>query len=275
MFIMAKDTRRVLLPNAMESIQLKPIAVLRTPFFEKFGTPRQGSLAPNAEARLEFTPGSPAELWLRGLKGFSHVWLIGIFHVHLDSAPPLVRPPRLGGKAVGVLASRSPHRPNPISLTLAQVVRCDDGQLVVAGVDLLDGTPILDIKPYVTETDLAENPKCGWVEANPWPNLKVTLTNKALERLDRIYNLSPPPLERERFIQLINETLAADPRAVADRSKTIEDQKPRRFWLRLFDIDVGFSYGEAQVTVDELRFAIRSPLYAQFEDQERQGNHQA
>jgi tRNA-Thr(GGU) m(6)t(6)A37 methyltransferase TsaA len=261
-----------ILKDQMQSLEIKPIAVLRTPFVEKFGTPRQGSLAPTAHARVEFAPGSPAELWLRGLEGFSHVWLIGVFHNHMESAPPLVRPPRLGGKAVGVLASRSPHRPNPISLTLAKVVACERDQLIVAGVDLMDGTPILDIKPYIPETDFARDAKAGWVEANPWPELPVRLSTKALGRLTRIYELAPPPIGQDEFIQLIKETLKSDPRAVADREKTVENGAPRLFWVRLFDVDVCFSFVDGAVQVDDVRFAIRSPLYAQFEDQEAQGH---
>lgn len=256
----------------MKSLEIKPIAVLRTPFVEKFGTPRQGSLAPSAHARVEFPSGSPAELWLRGLEGFSHVWLIGVFHNQIESAPPLVRPPRLGGKAVGVFASRSPHRPNPISLTLAKVVSCGRGQLVLSGVDLMDGTPILDIKPYIPETDFAAEASGGWVAAHPWPELPVDFSPRALARLSRIYQLSPPPIDQDRFLRLIKETLSSDPRAVADRSRLVEDGAPRLFYVRLFDVDICFSFVNETVRVEDVRFAIRSPLYAQFEDHEAQGH---
>lgn len=256
----------------MSPFSFQPIGVIRTPFADKFGTPRQGHLAPSSPAHVEFAPHQPVEQWLRGLEGFSHVWLLSVFHHQpADAAPAVVRPPRLGGRAIGTLASRSPHRPNPIGLSLAKIDRCFEQTLLLSGVDLLDGTPLLDIKPYLPESDRAESATSGWVSENPWPALKVMITATAEERLDRIYGLAPPPLERRQFVRLIEEILATDPRAVVDRNKLIENEKPRRFWLRLYDVDVGFYFTQAQVVVDDARFAWRSPLYTQFEEERRYG----
>jgi tRNA (adenine37-N6)-methyltransferase len=250
----------------MEPFAFTPIGIIRTPFIDKFGTPRQGRMVPAAQARVEFVDSAPAELWLRGLEGFSHCWLIGVFHEHMhEPAPPLVHPPRMGGGAVGVFATRSPHRPNPVALTLAEIVGVEGRTLHVAGIDLLDGTPILDIKPFLPEADRADEARSGWVDAHPWPGLPVRITDSATARLDRIYELSPPPVPRDQFERLMVETLAIDPRAVADRAKIIEDGQPRRFWLRLYDVDVGFWYQGAAIIIEELRFALRSPLYERFE----------
>lgn len=256
----------------MDPITLKPIAWLRSPYVDKFGTPRQGHLVPSSEASVEFLPESQAELWLEGLEGFSHIWLISVFHQNLSAgAPCKVQPPRLGGKKVGVLASRSPHRPNPIGLTLAEIVSVQNRNLVIRGVDLIDQTPILDIKPYVPESDLAIEPKGGWVSQNPWPELPIQWTDQAISELERIYSLAAPPIEKGRFRALVNETLRHDPRALPDRDKsTLASGDLRMFWLRIYDVDCGFGFVADQVIIRRFRFALRSALYSRFEEKTQQ-----
>lgn len=257
----------------MSCFQFSPIGWLKTPFKDKFGTPRQGYLVPSATATVEWAPGTQPEVWLEGLQGFSHVWLISVFHGHYGQpSPSKIHPPRLGGARVGVLASRSPHRPNPIGLTLARVTRVEDGKLLLSEVDLIDGTPILDLKPYVAEADLAHDVRGGWVEANPWPMLSVSFNVSFEEGLNRVYRLAPPPVPREELKNLIRQTLAADPRAVADReTNQVPDGRPRWFWLRLYDLDFGFHFTiNGQIEVVAARFALHSSLYARFENQQEQ-----
>ncbi len=141
---------------------VRPIAHIRTDFPEKFGIPRQSGRVPDLEARIVFEPPYRNPDALRGLEGFSHLWLLWQFSAALRGDgewQPMVRPPRLGGNTpMGVFATRSPFRPNPIGLSSVRLCRIDyDGAdaptLTVAGADLMDGTPLYDIKPYLAYTD--------------------------------------------------------------------------------------------------------------------------
>lgn len=149
--------------------QLHPVAILRTPFAEKFGVPRQSGLVPAAEGRVEFAPEFAAAEFVRGLEEFSHVWLITGFHVN----PPwdgsaTVRPPRLGGnERVGVFASRSPSRPNGLGLSLVELLEVKPGLLRVAGVDAVDGTPVYDVKPYLPWCEAKPEARSDWAKDAP------------------------------------------------------------------------------------------------------------
>ncbi|MCA9691061.1 MAG: tRNA (N6-threonylcarbamoyladenosine(37)-N6)-methyltransferase TrmO, partial [Myxococcales bacterium] len=129
---------------------MEPIGVVRSPYTEKFGIPRQPGLAPSVRARVELDPRRVQPEALRGLSACSHVWLLTLLHAAKPTGHATVRPPRLGGNIrLGALATRSPFRPNPIGLSAVALVELAELALVVAGADLLDGTPVLDIKPYV------------------------------------------------------------------------------------------------------------------------------
>lgn len=142
-------------------LEISPIAHIKTDFKEKFGIPRQSGRAASLTGKIVFLPEYRTPDALRGLEDFSHIWLLFDFsEAHKDAWSPTVRPPRLGGnKRVGVFASRSPFRPNPIGLSCVKLEKIekteDEGYvLLVSGVDLLDGSPILDIKPYIPHADL-------------------------------------------------------------------------------------------------------------------------
>lgn len=153
----------------MDELVVRPVAYLRTPFAEKFGVPRQSGLVPEAEGRVEFLPDFAAPEFMRGLDAFSHVWLILRFHLNPKwSGSAVVRPPRLGGnETVGVFASRSPNRPNPLGLSLVRIVAIEPGVLRVAGVDAVDGTPVFDVKPYLPWTEAIPNARSDWAPASP------------------------------------------------------------------------------------------------------------
>ncbi len=153
----------------MPSLTLTPIATLRTPFAEKFGIPRQSGLVPEAEGRVEFLPEFAAPEFTRGLEAFSHVWLITAFHKNPPwSGSAVVRPPRLGGNdRVGVFASRSPNRPNPLGLSLVRILALEPGAIRVAGVDAVDGTPIYDVKPYLPWSEAIPDAKSDWAPEPP------------------------------------------------------------------------------------------------------------
>ncbi|MBL9187288.1 MAG: tRNA (N6-threonylcarbamoyladenosine(37)-N6)-methyltransferase TrmO [Opitutaceae bacterium] len=149
--------------------EIRPVAVLRTPFAEKFGVPRQSGLVPAAEGRVEFLSEFAAPEFVRGLEDFSHVWLVTGFHLNppWDGAAT-VRPPRLGGnERVGVFASRAPARPNGLGLSLVALVAVEPGALRVAGVDAVDGTPVYDVKPYLPWAEAKPDARSDWAKDAP------------------------------------------------------------------------------------------------------------
>jgi len=188
---------------------LDPIATLATCFGEKFGTPRQPGLCPSAWGKLVFhEPYRSAEA-LRGLDGFSHLWLIFGFHETRDQGwSPTVRPPRLGGnRRVGVFASRSPFRPNGLGLSLARLEGIDAAAaegpvLLLGGVDLIDGTPVYDIKPYLPYAEALPDAVAGFATA-AIPRLGIDIADDALDDFERL---------PERSRAVIREALALDPR---------------------------------------------------------------
>ncbi len=158
----------------MSQITLNIIATLRTCYTDKFGVPRQSGLAPNAWGVIEFEPAYRRIEAVRGIEDFSHLWLITHFHL-VDAEPTslTVRPPRLGGnERRGVFATRSPFRPNRIALSVVKLERVElEGEaaprLIVSGVDLVDGTPVLDIKPYIRYADSISDAMSGFANQSP------------------------------------------------------------------------------------------------------------
>lgn len=163
------------------------IAHIRNDFQEKFGIPRQSGVVETALSEIVFEPAYRSLEALRGLEGFSHIWLIWGFSASADKGwSPTVRPPRLGGNArVGVFASRSPFRPNPLGLSAVRlqdvVSQSSEGPLLrVSGADLLHGTPIFDIKPYLPYADCIPQATGGFAGAKPEPRLEVSATPEVL-----------------------------------------------------------------------------------------------
>jgi len=146
--------------KSMSAHEMKVIARIQSPFGSKFGIPRQSGLVPELRSTIVFEPEYRDSEALRGMEGFSHLWLIWQFsEAARDTWSPTVRPPRLGGNTrMGVFATRSPFRPNPIGLSCVEIVSIEERAglgtvIVVAGADLMDGTPIYDIKPYTVYAD--------------------------------------------------------------------------------------------------------------------------
>jgi tRNA-Thr(GGU) m(6)t(6)A37 methyltransferase TsaA len=185
--------------------EFKPIGVAHTPFTQRFGIPRQPGLVPGAKGVLKL--GSDPDLLhaIKGLEAFTHLWIVFVWK-------PTIRPPRLGGKVkMGVLASRSPHRPNPIGLSAVQLDRIDftakgGPEIHVNGIDLLDGTPILDIKPYLPYADSIPNAGSGWAHEEI-QKTEVAFEPKAEEK---IAHAEANGFEGLR--DLIEQLLAIDPR---------------------------------------------------------------
>lgn len=180
---------------------MKQIAHIETAYKSKFGVPRQAGLV-EGEARVVFEPEYRVAEAVRGLEEFDYVWLIWQFHLaEREKWSPTVRPPRLGGnKRVGVFATRSPFRPNPVGLSSVRLLRIDPGPvLVVAGADLVDGTPIYDIKPYIAYADSHPDARCGFAQEAP----------KTLEVVDDHGLLLQLPEDKRK--ELV-ESLRLDPR---------------------------------------------------------------
>lgn len=241
--------------NAPVPVSLTPIGIVRSPFREKFGVPRQAGLAPAALARVELYPPYDEAAAVVGLEAFSHVWLI--FHFHHTEAQgwrSTVRPPRLGGNAkVGVYASRSPFRPNPLGLSAVELLGIErqGGRLSlrIAGADLIDGTPVFDIKPYLTYADSLPDARSGFAEAAPAAKGEVRFSPAAKAAL-AARRTSFPQLE-----QLIQQVLQADPRP-AYRNGAPE---ARRYGMRLLDFDLRWRVEERGVVVEALAEIGGSP----------------
>ncbi len=164
--------------------EMKIIARISTPFKTKFGIPRQSGIAADVKGKIIFEPGYREIEAVRGLEGFSHIWLIWCFSEAVtDKWSPTVRPPRLGGNArMGVFATRSPFRPNPIGLSSVKLDRieytADRGPVLhVRGADLMDGTPIFDIKPYVAYADSHPDAVGGFTDTAQFNKLHVELSD--------------------------------------------------------------------------------------------------
>jgi tRNA-Thr(GGU) m(6)t(6)A37 methyltransferase TsaA len=222
---------------------LRVLGHLRSCFREKFGTPRQPMLVPGATAKLtvarEFLP----EHSLLGLERFSHVWLISYFHLNTNKTfRPKIHPPRLQGESIGIFASRSPHRPSPIGLSLARLVKIEGATMHLAGIDLVDGTPILDVKPYIPEWDIARRATPGWTKDTPFPTLKVAFAARALKDIAAAEKrLTTTGLKR-----LLRDILTQDLRNPRDRSQNVDGLELGFF---LYDFDVHFSVQGGTVTV--------------------------
>ena len=158
--------------------EIEPIAFFRSPLTSKFGIPRQSGLANNLVGRIVFEKKYQREEALRGLKDFDYLWLIWGFSANPPSEEVkfTVRPPRLGGnKRLGVFATRSPFRPNGLGLSSVFIKQITEGEIEVIGADLMDGTPIYDIKPYIPYVDSHPEAKGGFTDKKEWQKLSVVI----------------------------------------------------------------------------------------------------
>lgn len=189
-------------------MNIHPIAYFHSPFSSKFGIPKQSGLVEELEGRIVFAPEYRNADYIRGLQGFDYIWLIWEFSDNRHpSKSPVVRPPVLGGnERVGVFATRSPFRPNALGLSSVRIQRIEldstTGPVIhVLGADLMDGTPIYDIKPYIVYADCHPDARSGFVDSRSWPKLEVVIPeeiakNYQPERLSvlrKILELDPRP----------------------------------------------------------------------------------
>lgn len=220
---------------------MKPIAHIRSDFPTKFGVPRQAGLVEELRAAIVFEPPYRVPEALRGIEGFSHLWLIWEFSKNRrEGWSPTVRPPRLGGnKRLGVFATRSPFRPNPIGLSCVKLEQVEldppNGPvLVVSGADLVDGTPIFDIKPYIPYADCHPEAAGGFAEAAPEGRLTVEIPPELIERV--------PPDRREALAGV----LAQDPRP------HYQDDPRRVYGFGFAGLEVRFTVADGALTVVDI-----------------------
>ena len=225
----------------MEQWQLTPVAVVHSDFAEKFGIPRQSGLVEELRARVVFLPEFRSREALRGIEEFSHLWLVWGFSQHLGKGwSPTVRPPRLGGnERRGVFATRSPFRPNPLGLSCVELLSVEwdapDGPaLVIGGADLLDGTPVFDIKPYVPLSDCRPQAAGGFSDAHREDHLLVEFPPELEKKV---------PREKRRALRGV---LAGDPRPSYQRDPG------RVYGLAFAGLEVRFTVAGETLTVEEV-----------------------
>jgi len=220
----------------LNTFEVKPIGILHSPFKEKFGIPRQAGLIHSVHAHIEFfSPYNDANAF-KGLESFSHIWLTFGFHQNnVEKWRPLIRPPRLGGnEKVGVFASRSSFRPNGLGMSVVKLIDVETENnitcLKIDCPDILDGSPIFDIKPYIQYSDSIENAQCGFAQDIPEAKLSVKFTEQSLINLAQLKSEYGEKIEH-----LITETLSFDPRPAYHQT---QKDNNREYGIRLYDLNI-------------------------------------
>lgn len=240
-------------PNSKFSFEA--IGYIETPFHERFGTPRQPGLVPSATGTIRLRTELNLSDALDGLEGFSHVWLVFVFHQNTNKGiKTKVHPPRLEGAKIGLFATRTPHRPNPIGLSVVKLERIEGGCLYVSGVDLVNGTPILDIKPYLPSAECLPDATVGWTQNRPERTIEVEIRTEAKEALARL------GVDVEPTSRMIQEILELDPRpnfykGTPDKPNPYTDV----YGFRLGDLNIVYRMQERRaIVIDVERFVDRS-----------------
>lgn len=224
---------------AQDALTLSPVAFTRSCFQDKFGVPRQPGLTRYAHAELVIEPPYDREDAFRGLESASHLWLTFQFHEAVRAEwRPVVRPPRLGGnRKIGVFASRSPFRPNSLGLSVVRNrgLARKDGRLVlhISDHDLIEGTPILDIKPYLPFADAVPEASLGWADSAPTERLPVAFLPEAEAQLHNLPSEDYPDLRL-----LIEDVVSYDPRPSFRRGR----DEDRIYGAHLYDLNVRFRF---------------------------------
>ena len=227
--------------TVVSETQFKIIAHIYNDFTAKFGIPRQSGLISGMDSRIVFEPEYRDINAFRGLEGYSHIWILWeLSEAKQDEWRPMVHPPRLGGnKRMGVFATRSPVRPNPIGLSSVRLTDIEINPklgpvLHVEGADLLNGTPIYDIKPYLSYTDCHTDALCGFADDVKKYRLKVIFPDEWLEKL---------PSEHH---EIVRELLEQDPRP------SYQNDETRRYGMEYAGFDIRFKVSGDVLTVCEV-----------------------
>lgn len=223
-------------------MEIKPIARIHTDFSEKFGVPRQAGLAPSLTGKIVFEPEYRNVRAVKELDGFSHIWLIWEFSQCSDSKfSPTVRPPRLGGnRRVGVFASRSPFRPNRLGLSCVKIEKIETGGenapiITVSGVDMTDGTPIYDIKPYIPIADCIPTASEGYTAQTKKYKISVNCDEKMLSII--------PENKRQALFELLSN----DPRPAYN------DEEGKEYGVTFAGFNIRFKYENNGLSVTQIK----------------------
>lgn len=228
---------------------MNTVAFFHSPLTSKFGTPRQSGVVSELLGKIVFEPPYRSADAIRGIEGFDYLWLIWSFSANKKQADSLtVRPPRLGGnERVGVFASRSPYRPNAMGLSSVKIHHidydCPDAPVIyVEGADLIDGTPILDIKPYIAYTDAHPKAKSGFTDTTQWQPLQVEFSEQVRQLL------STPDFQWLCSQQgVLSQLLSQDPRP------HYHDDASRIYGMEYAGFDVRFTVSDAVLTVVDVK----------------------
>ncbi len=215
--------------SASNQLTLRPIGVVHSPFWQRREAPRQPALCEDVHGTIELYPGNHFEQALIDIDTWSHIWVLFWFHVN-DNWRPMVQPPR-GLQRRGVFATRSPHRPNPLGLSAVKLERRRGLILEVSGLDILDGTPVFDLKPYVPYTDVIPTANGGWPEQVAPPTYAVVFTPRAQRHL--------------QFLGELGQTL----RAELERVLSLGPKQPK--YRRIRRMEHGY-----QIAVEEWRVSF-------------------
>jgi len=231
------------------SFSFNPIGYVESCFKQKFGIPRQPGLVPSARGRLILLPEYSHPDIIRGLSAYSHIWIIFVFHQSIqEKFKNTVRPPRLGGnERMGVFATRSNFRPNPIgqSVVMLEKVDMENDRIVLSlsGIDILDKTPVLDIKPYITYSDYVEKASAGFAFKAPEKQFTVSFSAMAENCLQQLMSKDSKHLKT-----LITEVLSYDPRPAYETNK----ENHKIYSMQLYDYDVKWRVEGEEAMVEEI-----------------------
>lgn len=235
----------------MSTFAFEQIGVIRSPYKEKFAVPRQPGLVKHGGGELHLLPPYNQPDAVRGLEDFSHLWVLFVFHQTMEGGwRPTVRPPRLGGNArMGVFATRSTFRPNPIGMSLVKLhgIRCQKDQVILqlGGLDLVDGTPVVDIKPYLPFAEALPDAQASYAQQAPAADVAVTFTPDVEAQLSRLEKRYP------HFKTFLCEVLAQDPRPAYKKGE--EQGKTYAVWLLDFNVRWRVTDGGFEVFALEAR----------------------
>jgi len=220
--------------ETLASLTIDPIGYVESPYKEKFAIPRQPGLVDAAHGKVILVGQANNADTVKALQQFSHLWLLFVFHqTQQQGWKPLVRPPRLGGnKKVGVFSTRSTFRPNPIGMSVVKLENIDmvkqDVVIHISGIDLLDKTPIVDIKPYIPYSDSIPTAQAGFAQTEPEAKLTVHFSDGALAAYQQVEQRLP------QLLVLIEQVLAQDPRPAYKKNQA--DQK--NYGMHLYDLNI-------------------------------------
>ncbi len=218
--------------------ELRIIARVKNDFPTKFGLPRQAGLVDEIKGKIEFLPEYRVKEALRGLEGYSHIWVIwGFSHAEREAWSPTVRPPRLGGNTrMGVFATRSPYRPNSVGMSCLKLESIDseNGVLHVSGMDMCSGTPVYDIKPYLTFTDSKPEAVCGFAEEKKDYSIEVIIPDEIGKKLSK-----------EKLAGLMG-ALSDDPRPAYKR------EEEKEYGFSYAGKEIKFVYKDGALVVTEI-----------------------